>query len=354
MTLGLPSVNIQFIQEGMTAIKRGSRGVVALILKESTSISPITITSVTDIPSEINAKNKQLITNALIGNTNSPLKVELFVISGDVTIDKALEYFDNTYFDYLAYPEASEAEKTSIVTAIKAMRDEGLMRKAVLSVNDADYEGIINVTQSGVVVGDTTYTAGEFTARVAGLIAGTDLRISTTYANLPEVDSIPYERREATETKVGNGEFVLMKESGKIKVARGITSLTTTTDGKGELFQKIKTCDIMDLIANDIKATARDSYLGKYSNNYDNKCLLISAIRGYLEKLVIDGLVERNSISVDIDMDSQRAYLKGIGVNLTDLSDQEIKEYNTGDKVFISVSCKILDAIEEISIRVFV
>ena len=53
-------------------------------------------------------------------------------------------------------------------------------------------------------------------------------------------------------------------------------------------------------------------------------------------------------------MEQQRAYLKGIGVDLVDLSDQEIKEYNTEDKVFIKVSCKILDAIEEISIRIFI
>ena len=354
MALGLPSISVKFIQEGISAIQRGSRGIVGMIVKESASINPVTIANVTDIPEGVRADNKQLITNALIGNTDAPLKLELYVISGEMTLTEALNYFENTKFDYLCYPAAVEEDKTSIVTWIKKQRDQGNMVKAVLAKEDADHEGIINVTQDGVVVGDKTYNAGEFTARVAGLIAGTDLRISTTYAALPEVDSIPYESRSATETKVGNGEFVLFKEAGKIKVARGINSLVSVSQVKGTLFQKIKTCDIMDIIANDIRATARDSYLGKYANSYDNKCLLITAIHGYMDGLVTDGLVEKNTVAVEIDMEEQRNFLKSTGVDVTKMSDQEIKEANTEDKVFILVRCKILDAIESIAIRCFI
>ena len=35
MALGLPSISIKFIQEGITAISRGSRGIVAMIVKET-------------------------------------------------------------------------------------------------------------------------------------------------------------------------------------------------------------------------------------------------------------------------------------------------------------------------------
>ena len=354
MALGLPSISVKFIQEGITAIQRGARGIVAMIVKESTSIDPVTIANVTDIPEGITENNKQLIINALIGNTNAPFRLELYVLSGDATLTDALNYMENADFDYLCYPAAADEDKTSIVTWIKKQRDEGNMVKAVLANENADHEGIINVTQAGVVVGEKTYTAAEFTARVAGLIAGTDLRISTTYASLPEVDAIPYESRSATETKVGNGEFVLFREAGKIKVARGINSLVTTSQVKGTLFQKIKTCDIMDIIANDIRATARDNYLGKYANSYDNKCLLITAIRGYMDGLVTDGLVEKNTVEVEIDMEKQRNFLKSTGVDVKRMSDQEIKEANTEDKVFILVRCKILDAIESISIRCFI
>ena len=39
MALGLPSISIKFIQEGITAISRGSRGIVAMIIKEEKAIS---------------------------------------------------------------------------------------------------------------------------------------------------------------------------------------------------------------------------------------------------------------------------------------------------------------------------
>ena len=354
MALGLPSISVKFIQEGISAIQRGSRGIVGMIVKESASINPVTIANVTDIPEGVSADNKQLITNALIGNTNAPLKLELYVISGEMTLTEALNYFENTKFDYLCYPAAVDEDKTAIVTWIKNQRDQGNMVKAVLAKENADCEGIINVTQDGVVVGEKTYNAGELTARIAGLIAGTDLRISTTYASLPEVDSIPFESRSATETKVGNGEFVLFREANKVKVARGVNSLTTASQAKGTLFQKIKTCDIMDIISNDIRATARDNYLGKYANSYDNKCLLIAAIQGYMDGLITDGLVEKNSAVVGIDIDAQRDFLKSIGTDVTKMSDQEIKEAYTEDKVFIKVTCKLLDAIESINVRVFI
>lgn len=53
-------------------------------------------------------------------------------------------------------------------------------------------------------------------------------------------------------------------------------------------------------------------------------------------------------------MEEQKKYLKSNGVNISAMSDQQIKEANTGDQVFIAVKCKILDAIESISIRVFI
>ena len=154
MALGLPSISIKFIQEGITAISRGSKGIVAMIIKEEKAISPATIVDVTDIPSDVTDNNKQLITNALIGNTSAPLRLELYIISGELTLQDALSYFENTQFDYLCYPSAVDEDKTAIVTWIKSQRNLGNMVKAVLANETADYEGIINVTQSGVVVGE--------------------------------------------------------------------------------------------------------------------------------------------------------------------------------------------------------
>ena len=53
-------------------------------------------------------------------------------------------------------------------------------------------------------------------------------------------------------------------------------------------------------------------------------------------------------------MEAQKAYLKSIGIDISEMREQEIKEANTRDKVFIAIKCRILDAIEEINLRVFI
>ncbi|MGL5380264.1 phage tail sheath C-terminal domain-containing protein, partial [Clostridium sp.] len=198
---------------------------------------------------------------------------------------------------------------------------------------------------------EKTYNASEFLPRICGLICGTDLKISCTYAPFNEVKEIPYETKQATNSRIANGEFVMFKEFGKIKVGRGITSLTTTSQVKGDLFQKVKVVDTMDLISNDLRGTIRDNYIGKYANSYENKCVLIGAVRGYLDGLYLDGLIDKG-YEVVIDIDSQKAYLKSIGVKVEELNEQQIKEYNTKDKVFLQINVKILDAIEDVVINV--
>ena len=102
----------------------------------------------------------------------------------------------------------------------------------------------------------------------------------------------------------------------------------------------------MDMIANDIRMTAEDNYLGKYANSYDNKCLLLSAIGNYFDQLVQDSVLANYTIEIDID--ANRSYLKGKGKNVEAMSDDEIKVANTGSSVFLKATLSILDAIEDI------
>ena len=352
MALGLPSVNIVFKQEGMTAIQRGERGIVALVLRDEKALGKHIVYDISDLPSELSEENRRYVLDALIGNTNAPLRVELFVLNNEEGIEKALNHFEDTQFDYICSPHFTSQENTEVSTWIKSLRDnDGVMAKAVLGNMKADHEGIINFTTDNIVTEHKTYSTVEFTPRIAGLIAGTSLRIATTYASLSDVIEVPYISKQDATEKVGNGELIIFKQSGEYRIARGVNSLTTTSDVKGEAFQKIKLVDVMDLMTNDIRKTCNKSYIGKYANSYDNKCILMTAIEGYLDQLVLDGLIERNTVKVEIDMEAQKAYLKSIGIDISEMREQEIKEYNTRDKVFLAISCKILDAIEEINLK---
>ena len=227
--------------------------------------------------------------------------------------------------------------------------------KAVLPHCKGDHERIINFTSENIITNEKAYTTAEYCSRIAGLIAGTPMTISATFAPLNEVIDFDRKTRAEMDEAINNGELILYHDGEKVKVARAVNSLVTTTQDKGESFKKVKIIDAMHMIHDDIKKTAEDSYLGKYANSYDNKCLLITAIQAYLDQLVLDGILDSSyENKVYIDTDSQTEYLKSIGVNVESLNEQELKEYNTKDKVFLASNIKILDAIEDITLDIVI
>lgn len=355
--MGLPNVNISFIERAVASITRSERGTVALILKEATVpvTNPIVVLDNSDIPSTISNFNKEQVALALIGYSKAPKKVICYFIPNGQTVDytQAYDYLEVAKFDYLAIPTVATDGKTlEVASWIKAQRKIGKMCKVVLPNHAGDNEGIVNYATAMVTNGTTQYTAEKYCSRIAGLLAGTPLTISSTYAPLPELVDCTKLSESELDTAIDAGKFVVFHDGEKVKVGRGVNSLVTTTEDKGVQFKKIKIVEAMDMIFDDIKKTAEDNYLGKYSNSYDNKCLLISAITGYLDKLILDGILE--SAKIGIDIPAQRAYLKGKGVNTDSLSDKEVKVYNTGDKVFLTAHVTILDAIEEISLPIYI
>jgi len=347
--MGMPSVNVSFTEKASQAVTRGERGVVALIIKDTAqAVNPFTVINGKDIPQSLSAGNKKQIELALLGYQNTPKKIICYVVNeADTDYTEALNYFEVEKFDYLAIPTVeTDGKVQEIVSWIKAMRNEGKKYKAVLPNAEADNEGVINFTTVNIITAEGSYTTEQYCARIAGLIAGTPLTISCTYAPLAEVVDCDRLTKAQMDAAVDTGSFFIFYDGDKVKVARGVNSLVTATQDKGSQFKKIKIVEVMDMIHDDITKTAQDSYLGKFSNSYDNKCLLISAIGGYFEQLIIDEIL--SEASVDIDVDAQRIYLKSKGVATDDLKDNEIRLYDTDDKVFLKASIKILDAIEEI------
>lgn len=158
--------------------------------------------------------------------------------------------------------------------------------------------------------------------------------------------------REAMDAAVDAGKFILFHDGEKVKVARGVNSLQTTTQDKGDAWKKIKMVEVMDMIRPTSGPRPRTPTFGKYANSYDNKCLLVTAIKGYLVGLEQSGILQAGSSSVGIDLARQEAYLQSVGTDTSKMSQQEIKEANTADKVFLEASIKILDAIEDINLNI--
>lgn len=385
--MGAPSMDIQFIERAITAITRGERGIVLLWVKDAlpaAAVNPATVILESDIPSGLSDATVEQIKLAMIGYTNAPKKVLVYGmgITEDAETEaveagykKAMEVSETVKFDYLAIPTVeTDGKAQDIATWVKSMRDTKKKKiKAVLPNTAADHEGVINFTTDKNVKTETVtekdgtkttvdivYTAEQYCARIAGLIAGTPLTIACTYAPLNELSDCT--RLTDIDTPVDNGEFIVFYDGEKVKVVRGVNSFKTTVDGKGESFKKIKIVEAMDMINDDIIKTAQDSYLGKYANSYSNKCLLISAISGYFAQLKRDGII--SSYSVSLDAEAIRIYLKGKGLKATlddgtikevdECSDEEIITADTGSFVFLKGNVKILDAIEDIKMPIYI
>ncbi|MGB9813529.1 MAG: phage tail sheath subtilisin-like domain-containing protein [Thermovenabulum sp.] len=354
--MGLPAINIIFKEVAATAFQRGERGIVALILKDTNvpATNPFTVTTVSDIPTTLSEANKEQIQLALMGYIRPSRKVIVYVLPNTATdYTEAQNYLETVKWDYVAVPGIQAAETTAFATWIKNLRDTKNKKvKAVLPNTAADHEGIINFATQQIVTADKTYTTAEYCSRIAGMLAGTPLTISATFAPLPEVIDCDKLTKDEMDTAINQGKLILYNDGEKIKIARAVNSLVTTTQDKGESFKKIKIVDAMDMIYDDIKKTAEDYYIGKYANSYDNKCLLISAIQAYFDQLELDGILDKGKNSVGIDLDAQIAYLKSLGYDVDSMQEQEIKEANTRDKVFLKASIKILDAIEDITLNI--
>lgn len=351
--MGLPNINIEFKTTGITAIKRSQKGVVAIILKDEAANGAYRLTNVTEIPEGLSKENKEYIERAFIGYQTPPKAVIIDVIGTDGDINTALTYFATQKFDYICLPPTGTSEEAQTLASwIKSQRlNNHAIYKAVLPNTASDSEAIINFTASGLSDGENTYTAAQYCSRIAGIIAGTPMTISCTYAPLSELTDITRLTETEADEAIDRGKLILIHDGEKVKIGRAVNSFVTTVEGKGDAFKKIKIVEAVDMMNQDIRSTAEDSYIGKYSNSYDNKCLLISAIQGYFDQLESDGIISEGSY-VGIDIEAQTNYLKSQGTDTENMSEAEIKKANTGSNVFLEAKAKVLDAIEDIDINV--
>lgn len=348
-----PRVTVSFTELGISAITRGDKGTVAVIVRDAANVLPFSITQASQTPTTLGKENQDYIKRTFLGYVTPPKKVTVYVMGADGAISGALDYMAAQVFDYIVGPaDCTKEEAADIASWVKSQRlNNGAKYKAVLPNHRADNYAIINFTGDAMTDGTTVWATAAYCSRIAGLLAGTPMKIAATYAPLPELSDCARLTKEESDEAVGAGELALRWDGRKVKLDRAVTSLATTSQGMLDSFKKIKIVEIMDLIRTDITATAEDEYVGKYANSYDNKMLLATAIRGYFLGLVQSNLVQPG-YTVDIDVDAQEQYLMARGVDTDAMSEREIREADTGSHVFLLVRCKILDAIEDIDIKV--
>ena len=107
------------------------------------------------------------------------------------------------------------------------------------------------------------------------------------------------------------------------------------------------------MIKRDIKDTFEDEYAGKTLNEYINKIQFIGAINIYFKELTKVGILDRSfENKAEINMEEQLNYIK-LNSSLTEdeiseLEEQDIKEWNTGSTVFLNGKIKLTDTMEDL------
>lgn len=349
-----PKFKVDFKELAVLAIQRQKRGTVVMILDDDTStIDKVTYGGLGDVDkADYTQENYNRLTLAFLGNPSKVVVIKAAETLKD-TLAK-LDYYDNYT---LCYPEGSAEDFTAIQNYIKGIRTKNNYSRAVLGgALSPDAEYIINFATDNIkanVNGTvSTFSAGDYTCRVAGALSGLASSRSLTYYELPEIVECPLS--EDADADVAKGKLVVLHQDGSFKFGRAVNSLVTLTDGVTEAFQKIRVLDIMDMIANDIVTTFRTGYVGKYTNDFTNKNRLVGAINAYLDDLASEGLLEaENDNKVKISYDKTRSYLKGKGVDVTDMSYMDVIKSNTLSYVFLDGVCSPTDTMEDLDLGMY-
>ena len=357
--MGLPEIRITFQEKASNAIRRGSRGMAAVLLDDDTGDQFLTpYVRWKDVKAEDWGEDAlKALELVFKGGPSRVVAVRLAKKEEAVDLEGTLDQILPLNMDYLAYPGYKLEDKTVVKAFITAAHNAGKKVKAVLPECDGDDPHIINFATTSLTAKwpdreeTVTYTGAEYCCRIAGILAGLPLTQSCTYYELEEI--VDAALAEDADTAVDAGQLIVVYDGDKYKLGRGVTSLTSTSETVPADLKKIKIVEGMDVISHDIYSTFEDTYVGRVANSYDNKQIFVGAVNEYLASLagsVLDGGAEN---LVRVSLEGNRTHLQEQGVDTDDLSDQQILEANTGSWLYLEGSCRLLDAMEDLSLIMY-
>ena len=222
--MGLPNIEVIFKALAVSAIARGSRGVVAIVLKDALHNGANVYTDPTAIPQDFSAYNLDQINLAYMGGVQPPVSLIVYVEPVEaVDYTAAMTYLETVKWDYGCVPEITASDALLFATWLKGLRDtKDIKSKMVLPNTASDHEGIINFATDGIITDTGTIPATDYCSRIAGILAGNPLTMSATYQVLPEILDVPHSTKTEFNTLIDAGKLVLMNDGEKVKIARAV------------------------------------------------------------------------------------------------------------------------------------
>ena len=345
--MGLPVIDISFEQLTHSAIERSARGRVAILLSQS-ELGVRSYSEISEIGSELSGENADIVKMAFYKGAAKVTAAN----SGSNTA-AALNSIANLDWDWLCMPGASDEDNAAIVTWIKAQRAEGKPFKAVVGGGSSpNCEGVVNFTtgniKSNLRGSEKSYSAKTYSPAIAGLLAGMALDRSATGYELEDVSAA--DESADADADINAGKLILTYNGESYEIARAVTSLTDAA--APSLFKKIKHVEGCDLIRRDMAEIFRSLYKGKRVNSYANKQSLNADFIAYFAGLEGSVLSPDYENSASVDIEAQKTYLSGLGIDTAEMSDIEIAKSDTDERVYVKVNIQLLDAMEDVYISV--
>jgi hypothetical protein len=355
MAFGLPQVTVTFEHAALSVGSPAVTGKLAMLLRDAavTANTSFTFTSQEEALAalEWSEENELAIMWAFLGG---PSMVLLVVLPEAGALSDGYTILESQRFDVCTVAGLAEGEAAAFITWAKDAYDNKGKRAlfVVAAATAPDHQAIIHFDTSSIAADGGTYSALEFLPRIAGALAGLQLWESATYLTLPEVEDCPHLTRAAANSAIAAGKMILYHDGEKVKIARGVTSLTTIDASKSTEFQKAKVVRILNQLEKDVVSNIEDNYIGKVPNSFIHKSLLITAIRDYLTSLEKLMVLSPGENTIDIDLVRQRTFLK---TKLTEaevnaMDDDAVREAYTDDKLFLAGTVRPVDSVEDVAI----
>ena len=258
--------------------------------------------------------------------------------TGELVVSDITAFLDKSEherWNVLAFPLEATGEQgdpipglyEAVLTKVRYLReDTGRYRKAVLPNFRANYEGIVNVTNSVALNGGIALTLAQVTAWVAGADSGASNVQSNTY--VPYVGAIdiigPKSHDEAVKA-IRRGEFFFSKsEENEVIVEFDINSLTDFRAPKDRTWRKNRVLRVFDTFAESLM-------LNFPPNRFDNNPVGWDIMEG-LGRAILALFYDVGAIkNVDYDNDF-----------LVD------REASSGDEVYFNVGLQAVDSAEKL------
>ena len=360
MAINLPIIRITFKQLAASFIKRSERGNVILIIKDDTdkTFKFKEYTQEIDLIADkalYTTENYAYISDCFLGKPSKVTVVRIDDIEG--VFADALDIVKGLEIGWIGIIEgtSTQADQDALVAFVKAQRaNKKNFKCAVFSPTiPPDDKGVVVLGNANVTFKDSRaeQTGDKYIPSLIGYLAGANVLRGTTYLTMSNLVSA--EEPADIETAINAGQLILINDDATVKIGVGINSLTDPPEGYPD-GTKARGRDCIWLsklfFSTPIYPAFKAGYIGVLKNNLDNQMLFINEVNQYFDGLEsIDVLDNQYNNIAYIDIDTQKEALNKSGVDVSKMTDAQVKQYTYKRDMYLKADIKILFAMENLN-----